>query len=156
MNSDGTDKKVREKLVIGWRENVSLPELGIENLPAKIDTGARTSALHAVNCRIVRRDGRDLVEFAVSICNKTSSAIVAAPLIGEREIKNTSGLPERRLIIQTTLHLGSRHRLIEVSLADRERMGFELILGRSALRKLGTLVDPGRSFVLDRSTADSP
>jgi len=74
---------------------------------------------------------------------------VYAPLIGEREIKNSSGVSERRLVVHTTLNLGRHHWHIEVSLTNRERMEYDLILGRTAIRRRGILVDPGRSFLLD-------
>jgi len=149
-------KKARSKQrpeIIGWREHVALPDLGIASLAAKIDTGARTSALHATYQRIVMRDGVQCVEFTVPIGNRRSTEFVQAPLIGEREIKNSSGVTERRLVVHTTLHLGRHSWHIEVSLTNRERMEFDLILGRTAIRKRGILVDPGRSFVLDRTLA---
>lgn len=134
--------------VIGWREEIALPDLGISRLKAKIDTGARTSALHAVDHRMIEIGGNRWVEFKVPVGNRATSKIVRAPLIDERDIKNTSGVPERRLIVRTTLILGRHRWQIEMSLANRERMEFDLILGRSAIRKRGILVDPGRSFVL--------
>lgn len=134
--------------VIGWREHVALPELGIADLAAKIDTGARTSALHAVDQRIVERDDGRWVEFMIPVHNRRTGKYVLAPLVDEREIKNTSGVPERRLIVRTSLRLGRHRWKIEVSLANRERMEFDLILGRTAIRRRGIVVDPGRSFLL--------
>ncbi len=80
--------------------------------------------------------------------NRRTSKVVHAPLVDEREIKNTGGVPERRLIVRTLLLLGQHRWQIEVSLANREKMEFDLILGRTAIRRRGILVDPGRSFVL--------
>jgi hypothetical protein len=151
-----SEKKVRSKPrpeVIGWRELVSLPDLGIAGLAAKIDTGARTSALHANYQRIVVRDGIQCVEFTVPIGNRRSTEFVLAPLVGEREIKNSSGVSERRLVVHTLLCIGRHRWHIEVSLTNRERMEYDLILGRTAIRKRGILVDPGRSFVLDHTPA---
>lgn len=142
-------KRARGPEIIGWREYISLPDLGLSRLPAKIDTGARTSALHAVDHRIIVRDGQDCVEFAVPVGNRRSATKVIAPLVGQRDIKNTGGIPETRLVVRTTLLIGGHKWKIEVSLADREKMEFDLILGRTAIRKRGILVDPGRSFVLD-------
>ncbi len=135
--------------VIGWREYVALPDLDIARLAAKIDTGARTSALHAANQRLVIRNDIQCVEFTVPVGNRRSKHLVWAPLVGEREIRNSSGATERRLVIYTTLLLGSHRWHIEVSLTNRERMEYDLILGRTAIRRRGMLVDPGRSFVLD-------
>lgn len=134
--------------VIGWREHVALPELGLPKLAAKIDTGARTSALHAVDQTLVDFDGVPWVEFSIPIENRGTNKRVRAPLVDQREIKNTSGVPERRLVVRTTLLLGRHRWKIELSLANREKMEFDLILGRTAIRKRGILVDPGHSFVL--------
>lgn len=142
--------------IIGWREHVALPDFGIVDLAAKIDTGARTSALHAVDQRIVEGEGGPWVDFQVPIHNRRSSKIVRAQLIDERAIKNTGGKPEWRLIVRTLLLIGRHRWHIEVSLANRERMEFDLILGRTAIRKRGILVNPGRSFVLGRSYATDP
>lgn len=129
---------------IGWREFVSLPDLGINSLKAKIDTGARTSALHATDIERFERDGMDWVSFFVP---QAGLGRCSVPLLDTRAIKNTSGIPEKRLIIQTALVIGTRHWVIETSLANRERMGFDLILGRTAIRRRGVLVDPSRSFL---------
>ncbi len=139
--------KTRERQTIGWREMVGLPELGITSLRAKIDTGARTSALHAVDLVLFEKDGARWIEFRIPQPGKPKSARCAAPLVDERQIKNTSGVAETRYIIETTLVFGKRHWSIEVSLADRKKMEFDLILGRTALRRRKLLVDPGRSFL---------
>jgi len=156
MTSKARASRKRAPEIIGWREHVGLPELGIADLAAKIDTGARTAALHAVDQRIV--DGMDgpWVEFMIPTHNRRTTKIVRAPLIGEREIKNTGGVPERRLIVRTLLLIGRHRWHIEVSLANREKMEFDLILGRTAIRGRNILVDPGRSFQLgSRKSSDS-
>ena len=142
-------RRKRAPEIIGWREHICLPDLGLEHLPAKIDTGARTSALHALEQKIIDRDGVPWVEFMVPVGNRRTERLVQAPLIGERDIKNTSGVPERRLIVRTLLLIGRHRWQIEVSLANRKKMEFDLILGRTAIRKRGILVDAGRSFVCD-------
>lgn len=118
---------------------------------SKIDTGARTSALHADDQELLSIDGEPWVEFTVPLGRSGSTDRVRAQLVDERPIKNTSGVPEPRLIIRTTLVLGDRRWKVELSLADRTRMGFDLILGRTAIRRRGIMVDAGRSFLL-RST----
>lgn len=130
---------------IGWREEVALPELHIARLRAKIDTGARTSALHAEAVERFERGGRPWVRFTVP--QATTAGRIEAPVADEREIRNTSGRPERRIVIRTPLILGRRHWLIEVSLADRTEMAYDLILGRTAIRGRKLCVNPGRSFL---------
>ncbi len=137
----------RQFLEIGWREMVGLPELGIPSLRAKIDTGARTSALHANDIELVQRDGAPWVEFHIPLAGASRHKRCAARFLEHRQIKNTSGIAETRLVVQTTLVIGHRHWHIEVSLADRENMEFELILGRTAIKRHRLLVNPGRSFL---------
>ncbi len=138
----------RANIEIGWRECIGLPELGIRELPAKIDTGARTSALHAEDMRVFSRKGVSWVRFRVPRAGMAEGDHCAARLIDERRIKNTSGLGETRLVVRTLLVLGSRNWHIDVSLADRENMGFDLILGRTAIRGHGLVVNPGRSWLM--------
>ncbi|MCA8882872.1 MAG: ATP-dependent zinc protease [Rhodobacteraceae bacterium] len=129
---------------IGWRERVALPDLGIHEMKAKIDTGARTSALHAVEVQTFQRDGHDWASFVVPLLGRERRS---ARLVDQRPIKNTSGIPETRLVVETTLLLGAHRWRIEASLANREKMEFDLILGRTAIRRHKLLVDPGRSFL---------
>ena len=140
------------KGIIGWRELISLPDLGIGEMKAKIDTGARTSALHAENQEIFERDGEQWVRFSIPVPGKPRLTTVEAPLLDRRNIKNTSGQPEQRLVVRTTLRMGKRHWHIDVSLADRKKMEFDIILGRTAIRGRGLLVDSGRSFLAGKPT----
>jgi len=149
MTSTGK-KPNRTVTEIGWREFVDLPDLGIRQFRAKIDTGARTSALHATKQRAVQQDGVDWVEFHVPVPGTPRTTRCRAPLVEQRAIKNTSGIPQDRYVVKTTLVLGSRRWPIEVSLADRENMGFDLILGRTAIRRRRLLVNPGKSYLLSR------
>lgn len=136
---------VRQPFVIGWRESVALPLLGIAHAMAKIDTGARTSAIHAERIRRFDRDGAPWVRFHVPHAGLPEAVDCEAPVIDARAIKNTSGIPEDRIVIETQVRLGDRLWRIEVSLADREAMTFPLILGRTAIRGHNILVHPGRS-----------
>ncbi len=144
-------KKPRKSLTpitIGWRELIDLPELGINHLRAKIDTGARTSALHAVDIEPYERDGDPWVHFHVPLTDSVHEAPrVLAPAHDRRAVKNTSGIPEDRWIIRPLLRLGERQWRIQISLANRENMGFDLILGRTAIRGRRVLVNPGRSYL---------
>lgn len=132
---------------IGWREIVGLPDLEIARIKAKIDTGARTSALHAFDLDHMQHDGVAWVAFSIESPTRGQPIHCAAPVADRRAIKNTSGIPELRTIIQTTLVLARRHWHIEVSLSDRSEMGFDLILGRAAIRGHNLVVNPGRSFL---------
>lgn len=132
---------------IGWREDVGLPDLEIASLRAKIDTGARTSALHAVDIRVSEEDGVTWAIFHVPLADRETHCWHRARIVDQRWIKNTSGVPEQRYVINTTLVLGRRRWHIEVSLADRGQMGFDLIIGRTALRRRRLLVNPGKSFL---------
>ncbi|THD76582.1 ATP-dependent zinc protease [Thalassobius vesicularis] len=137
----------RAPLVIGWRERIALPDLGIPLAVAKIDTGARSSALHASRIRQFERDGAQWVRFHVPHGSGLKARDIEAPLVETRAVKNTSGIPEERLVIETTLHLGARRWRIEMTLADRSNMSLPLILGRTAIRRHGILVDAGRSWL---------
>jgi len=134
-------------LLIGWRERIALPELGIDVMQAKIDTGARTSALHATRLRRFDKDGTDWVRFHIPHASGVKARDVEAPLVDLRAIKNTSGVGEERWVIETLLLIGGRRWRIEVSLADRSAMAMPIILGRTAIRKRGILVDAGKSFL---------
>lgn len=146
----------REREVIGWREVIGLPELGIVQMPAKIDTGARTSALHAEDREIFERDGNRWVRFRAPGSKSQQPRLVEMPILVERDIKNTSGIPESRLVIRTLLMLGRHRWHIDVSLADRDAMTFDLIIGRTALKGRRILVDPTRSYLSDLSGSPFP
>ncbi len=136
-----------QKNEIGWREWIALPGLGITALKAKIDTGARTSALHAIDHQPFTQSGEQWISFRVPLAILPADQRSTARIVDEREIKNTSGQPELRYIVETTLILGQQSWNIEVSLANRESMEFEVILGRTAIRRRRLLVNPGRSFL---------
>jgi hypothetical protein len=141
---------MKQTTVIGWREWVDLPDLGIKRVMAKIDTGARTSAIHASRIRFFERDGADWVSFHVPHAGLKRAVTCEAPLVDQREIKNTSGIPQGRPVILTPLVIGGRKWKIEISLADRASMASPLILGRTAIKRHNILVDAGKSFLLLR------
>lgn len=138
---------VGEASVIGWREIASLPDLGLDALRAKVDTGARTSALHAVDLEAFESEGVPKIGFHVPRPGKPRWERCVAPIVDYRKIKNTSGKPEPRYVVETMLVLGTRRWRIEVSLANREKMEFDLLLGRTAIRGRRFLVNPSRSFL---------
>lgn len=137
------------KPVIGWREWVSLPELGIDRIKAKIDTGARTSALHAFNIEVYKKGEQDWARFAIHPYQKNDTDIhtCTCPVRDLRVITNSGGAREQRVVIETQLSLGDLSWAIEITLTNRDEMGFRMLLGRTAI-KGRFLVDPGRSFCL--------
>lgn len=144
---------VNKKIVLGWREWAALPLLNIPVIKAKIDTGARTSSLHAPSVERLRINGADWVRFVVHPIqkNKTESVICECPLMDIRSISDSGGHRDRRFIISTVLRLGSVEREIEISLANRKTMTFRMLVGRTALGRHFT-VDPVRSFLLTKDT----
>lgn len=138
----------KDTIRIGWREWVGLPELGVEGIKAKIDTGARTSALHAFAIEPFRRSGALWVRFEVHPLQRSSTVKIKceAPAIDERSVRNSGGLVERRYIVETRLMLGDRTWPIELALTNRDQMGFRMLLGRTALEGRA-LIEPGRSFL---------
>jgi hypothetical protein len=139
----------KEPLKIGWREWVGLPELRVGAIKAKIDTGARTSALHAYHIEPFRRAGALWLRFQLHPMQRSEAMKVAceAPAVDERAVRNSGGGVERRYIIKTTLKLGEECWPIELALANRDQMGFRMLLGRTALQGRA-LIEPGRSYLL--------
>lgn len=144
MSLDGDD----DRLIIGWREWLSLPDIGIHEIKAKVDTGARTSALHATNLHSFRKGGKPWARFDVQPMQGNSSVVVRceAPVRDHREIKNSSGNVDLRVVIETTLAFGDLQWPIEVTLTNRRDMRFRMLLGRTALSGRA-LVDPRKSFL---------
>lgn len=138
-----------QKAVIGWREWVSLPDLAIAHIKAKVDTGAKTSALHAFYIQPFERDGMPWVRFGVHPLQSTAEQVIEceAPVKDVRRVTDSGGHAEMRPVIETTLVLQGETRLIELTLTDRENMMFRMLLGRSALKRR-FVVDSGKSFLL--------
>lgn len=141
---------VKAPTVIGWREWVALPELGVERIKAKIDTGAATSALHVSNIRSELREAGTWLTFEVHPIQRSEVPSVAAGgwLVDERPVRNTSGKSEIRPVIETAIKLGAEQYRAEITLTRRDEMGFRMLLGRRALRRR-FVVDSGRSFTYD-------
>jgi hypothetical protein len=137
-----------ETLRVGWREWVRLADLGVAAIKAKIDTGARTSALHAFAIEPFRRAGALWVRFEVHPIQRSNAVKIQceAPVTDERAVRNSGGQVERRYIIETHLMLGDQSWPIELALANRDQMGFRMLLGRTALEGRA-LIEPGRSFL---------
>jgi hypothetical protein len=137
-----------EPLVVGWREWASLPELGIAQVEAKIDTGARTSALHANSIEAFERDGARWVRFDVT-GEAASVPWHEAPVADRRSIRSSNGETEVRYVIRTALSLAGRVWPVEISLTNRERMELPMLIGRAALAGR-VLVDAEKSWLCGR------
>ena len=146
-----------DKHIIGWREWVGLPDLGIGWVKAKIDTGARTSALHAFELERFTQDEQPWVRFSMHPKQKDIHAVVycTAPVVDERMVTDSGGHKESRPVITTTLQINGATRSIEVTLTDRDSMLFRMLLGRTAI-KHSFLVSPGQSFMLGGSPVQPP
>jgi hypothetical protein len=144
----------KNPLIIGWREWVSLPDLKVDAVKAKIDTGARTSALHAFRIEPFRHEDEAWVRFELHPLQRSRAMQVTseARVIDERSVRSSNGRMDRRYIIKTLLRLGDVAWPIELSLANRDEMGFRMLLGRTALRGR-TVIEPGRSFLLGAAAA---
>lgn len=141
-------KTSHSNTLIGWREWVSLPDLGVDWLKAKIDTGARTSSLHAFGIREFERDGEDWVRFWVKPWqhSQDDAVEVECPVRDRREVRSSSGHAQQRFVVELLIRLYDREVLAEVTLSNRDEMGFRMLIGREALRQ-GYIVDPARSFL---------
>ena len=139
----------RTQPALGWREWVGLPDHGVEWLKAKVDTGARTSSLHAAGLHTFEVENREWVRFHVYPWQRsTADAVqVEARVLDRRQVRSSSGTTERRPVVVLPVRIGSRTVDVEFTLTRRDQMGFRMLLGRQALRRR-FLVDTGRSFLL--------
>lgn len=135
---------------IGWREWLALPELSIPAIKAKIDTGARTSALHAFSVEPYEENGLQMVRFGVHPLQRRLDVeiLCAAPIKDFREVSDSGGHREMRYVIETDIQLGAQSRRVEMTLTNRDNMKFRMLLGRTAIA--GHLVAPDRSYLLGR------
>ncbi len=139
-----------EKICIGWREWFSLPELLIPSIKAKVDTGARTSALHAFFVEPYEENDRHMVRFGVHPLQKRDDIeiVCSCPIKDFREVSDSGGHREMRYVIETPVKLGNRTWPIEMTLTNRDSMQFRMLLGRTAMS--GIVVEPEQSFIFGR------
>ena len=144
----------RAPTVIGVAERVDLPDWGISRLRAKIDTGARTSALHVLG---IEELGDDTVRFTIVLHrDKHDERVpVVAKVVRRARVRSSSGRSHERIFVATRVVIGGVEREVEISLASRRRMVFRMLLGRSALAD-AFLVDPGRRYVASAPTPPRP
>lgn len=135
-------------LTLGWREWVGLPDLGLNSIKAKVDTGARTSTLHAFELETYSEHGKPRVRFKIHPIQKDTDTVVTcvADIVDERFVTDSGGHKEQRLIIMTSLSIGDWSWPIEMTLTARDNMMFRMLLGRTAMKGIA-MVDPSRSYV---------
>jgi len=133
--------------ILGWREWIALPELNIERVKAKIDTGARSSALHAFIIDPYQRGGQSWVMFAIHPLQKNSDVILEchAQVKDRRLVSDSGGHKQRRYVIETPLLLGNNVFSAEMTLTNRDSMRFRMLLGRTAMEKR-FVIDPSASY----------
>lgn len=141
------EKRKVELPVIGWREWIKIPGFGIENIKAKVDSGARSSSIHAVNIKIFDRDGEQWVRFRVHPIQRsnTKTVVVEAKVLEFRSVRSSSGIAKIRPVIVTEIELLGSRWPVELTLASRDEMGFRMLLGREAFRGR-FLVDGNKSY----------
>ncbi len=140
-----------KKVTIGWREWVALPELGIKKIKAKIDTGARTSALDVEHCRIFEKNLETFAEFTVihGSRKKPKRTVAQAKVVEQRSVTDSGGRVEERIVITTVVQLGDIHKKVEITLASRSGMKFRMLLGRTSLSD-NYLIDLSQSCLLKK------
>ncbi len=150
----GRPRTDRTKPTIGWREWLALPQLGIPAIKAKIDTGARTSALHTFSLEEFTSGGRRMVRFGIHPLQKRQDIelFCEAPVLERRRVKDSGGHVEKRFVIQTEAVLRGAVWMINVTLTNRDAMLFRMLLGRTAI-ETRFVVDPGRSYLNGRTLA---
>ena len=141
-------KKKSSLQELGWREWVSLPALGIDRIKAKIDTGARTSALHAFSLQPFKENDQERIRFDIHPLqgNKKNVISCEADVVDLRWVTDSGGHSEERYVIETPVLINGRTWLIEVTLTERDTMLFRMLLARNAIRGR-YVVNPARSFL---------
>lgn len=144
-------------ITVGWREWVALPGLGVPLLKAKVDTGARSSALHAFDMERFEREGLPWVRFTVHPFQGDVQTTIRAEcqLLGQRVVKSSGGQSETRPVVAADVEIAGQRWEIELTLTNRDAMGFRMLLGRQAVRGR-FVVDPNRSFVQGRRKPRGP
>ena len=144
---------INEKLVIGSEEWCAFPTLGIPAIKARVDSGVKTSSIHASDIRTFKRDSKIWVSFEIHPLqmNRKTSVRCEAPLIDRRYVKSSSGTSEKRYVIRVPMNICENIIDVEVTLTNRDSMGYRMLLGREAMQNR-MLVDPSESFILGSKT----
>lgn len=140
-----------KKIVIGWKERCDFPELNIENIIFKTDTGATLSALHATKITTHFKDGIEYVTFSAHPLktDKTFTINCTMPIKKRKIVTSSNGMKEKRVVIETPIKLGQRTWLIELTLTNRQTMTYRMLLGRQAMKHM--TIDPHKTFLTDLS-----
>ncbi|MBK8815503.1 MAG: ATP-dependent zinc protease [Methylococcaceae bacterium] len=140
--------------MLGWREWVALPEFGITQIKAKIDTGARSSALHTVDMEPYQLDGKNWLMFTVETKQKQTGQLIEchAPIKDRRVVSDSGGHKQRRYVIETPLVFGQHLIQAEITLTNRDSMRFRMLLGRTAMNKV-FIIDPHASYLQGKPNA---
>ncbi len=148
--------RIGQKCLVGWKEWVALPGLGIPAIKAKVDTGARTSALHTFRLETVRVHGRERVRFWIHPLqrNRTRAIVCEADVVDQRMVSDSSGNREMRYVIQTPLRVRADAWDVEITLTNRDKMLFRMLLGRTALVDR-VIVDPQAAYLAGRTLASA-
>jgi hypothetical protein len=146
------DKEVNsESKIIGWREWASLTDLGILAIKGKVDTGAKTSSLHAFDIQVDESSSRPMVSFKVHPIQNDTSFVVhcTAPLVDRRFVTDSGGHKEERFVIRTTLVIAGKKKKIELTLTNRQSMKYRMLIGRAALKQF--YIDPTQSYLCGKT-----
>lgn len=140
--------KKESKLIIGWQEVISLPDINIPAIRVKVDTGAKTSSLHAENIQYFKKEDKDYVSFEVHPIQKNRKIIVKcqALLTDRRNVKSSNGIKENRPLIKTKIKIGNNLLEIDLNLTKRDSMGFRMLLGRDAMKNR-IIIDPQYKYL---------
>lgn len=152
MTKPARDSNRPDKTLIGWKEWLALPELNIPAVKAKIDTGARTSALHTFQLDEFTDQGRRMIRFGVHPLQKRQDVelFCVAPILERRRIKDSGGHVETRYLIETNTRIGQLLIPIKITLTNRDGMLFRMLLGRKAVENQ-FIVDPARAYLHGRT-----
>ncbi len=142
-------EKRPKKITIGWKEWFAFSNLGLPAIKGKIDTGAKTSSLHAFNIKTFVRDGKEFVKFQIHPLQKNQkiTKTCIAEIIDHRFVSDSSGKKEKRYVIESILTIGEIALNIEITLSNRDTMAFRMLLGREAIKKANMMVDVSKSFL---------
>jgi hypothetical protein len=140
---------------VGWREWVSLPDLGIPKVKAKIDSGALTSSLHAFELETGAGDDAEMVQFKIHPVRKRDDIVLTctAPIVDRRVVRDSGGHQEQRIVVESSLQFGPFDLFTQFTLTSRDDMLFRMLLGRRALKAGGMLVDVSQSYIHGRFRA---